>query len=117
VTIFSWNGKKDFGSMSQLRFLRWEDPWGLLNTQQKVALPGKYPNQRDAGGVRQKMEGREGRRKRLGVRGDGGGALLALKGRKMVSGSAKSHEGTALMTVEDMAASSQWCWGLLVPLI
>lgn len=53
--------------------------------------------QRDTGGGREKMEGIEGRRKRLGVSSDGGGTLLALKGRKMASRAAKSHQGTALM--------------------
>lgn len=43
------------------------------------------------------MEGIEGKRKRLGVSSDGGGTLLALKGRKMASRAAKSHQGTALM--------------------
>lgn len=48
-------------------------------------------------GVRQKMEGREGRRKRLeSGMGDGGGTLLSLKGREMAFGASKSHEGTAL---------------------
>lgn len=66
MTALPWNGMRGFARMSQLRLLRWEVPWGLLHTK-KVALPQvSILMQRDAGGVRQNMEGRDRRRKGLG---------------------------------------------------